>query len=105
VRNLDEAIAQYRRAFKLAEPHRERDSEFNAKLAWFDGTPIVLAQGLTADSWLTQRVNRYGDLPCAIVLAAKGGLAGGQASEWFGRKISWVDTRVLGWHLGMEAAR
>ncbi len=47
VRDLDGAVAQYRRAFDLPEPRFQEDAQFGAKLAWFEGTPIVLAQGLT----------------------------------------------------------
>ena len=105
VRDLDEAIAQYRRAFDLSAPRRLRDTEFDAELAWFDDTPIVLAQGLSDSSWLSRRVNQYGDIPSAAVLRATTGLAGAPAaSNWFGHKIFWANESALGWRLGMEAA-
>lgn len=104
VRNLGNAVAQYRRAFGLPAPRRLRDSEFDAELAWFEGTPVVLAQGLSSISWLSRRVSQYGNIPSAVVLQASTGLAGTPASNWFGHVIFWGNERVLGWRLGMEAA-
>jgi hypothetical protein len=103
VRNLDDAISQYRQAFGLSAPHRLRDKDFDAELALFNGTPVVLAQGLSGGSWLSRRVDRYGNIPSAVVLRANSGLTGTQASDWFGHEIFWVNDHLLGWRLGMEA--
>lgn len=105
VRDLDGAVAQYRRAFGLPEPRFQEDAQFGARLAWFENTPIVLAQGLAENSWLGRRVREYGDAPCAFVLAASSGLTGALASKWFGQTIIWADEQRLGWHLGMAAPR
>lgn len=105
VRDLNDATAQYRRAFNFPAPRHQRNQELDAELAWFEGTPIVLAQGLTSNSWLTQRVQQDGDAPCAFVLASTIGLTGAHASEWFGHQIFWADERRLGWRLGVELAR
>ena len=102
VKDLNEAIDRYRRAFGLAQPQLQRDPEFAAEIAWFEGTPVALAQGLTAGSWITRRVNKYGDAPCAFVLAAHRPLIGRTSPQWFGKTIVWVDEHVLGWRLGME---
>jgi Glyoxalase-like domain len=103
VQDLDRAISAYRRAFNLPAPRRERDRKFGAELAWFEATPIVLAQGLTADSWLTVRVQEYGEAPCAFVLSSATGRIGANGSRWFGRTITWANQTQLGWRLGMEA--
>jgi hypothetical protein len=102
VSDMEEAVALYRRAFRLPEPRRDRDAEFGAALAWFEGTPIVLAKGLTPDSWLAQRVERFGQAPCAFILAGSGGAMDSRQSDWFGRKIFWSDETRLGWRLGIE---
>jgi hypothetical protein len=103
VHDLDTVIAQYRKAFDLPAPLRTKDSHFDANLAWFEGTPIVLAQGTTPQSWLTRRVHDFGDAPCAFVL--KLGTQGmlGSPSRWFGKTIFWADEAQLGWRLGFEA--
>jgi Glyoxalase-like domain len=105
VHDLDSAIAEYRRAFGLPAPRLQRDATFGAVLAWFEGTPIVLAKGLAEDSWLSRRVREYGDAPCAFVLTATGGQTGARASEWFGSPIFWTSESTLGWRLGMEVPR
>ena len=103
VHNLDDAVAQYRKAFSLPQPRRGQDSVFGANLAWFEGTPIVLAAGTAADSWLTRRVSDYGDAPVAYVLTSKTGTVGsGRSSTWFGHSISWTNESQLGWRLGIE---
>jgi hypothetical protein len=105
VGNLDAAIAQYRRAFSLDPPRRQSDAGFGADLAWFEGTPIVLASGLDSDAWLTQRVALYGDAPCAFILSAPGGPMDATTTAWFGHNILWANTVRLGWRLGFETAK
>jgi hypothetical protein len=102
VHDLESAIGQYRKAFGLATPRRQSDPKFGADLAWFEGTPIVLAQGIGESSWLSRRVHEYGDAPCAFLLKPAGGYAGGgNISQWFGKPVFWMDEARLGWHLGM----
>jgi hypothetical protein len=101
VQDLDGAIAQYRRAFGLAAPLRQKDAKLSADLAWFEGTPIVLARGLGDSSWLSRRIREYGDAPAAFVLKAAGSFAGAR-STWFDRPIVWMDEAKLGWRLGVE---
>jgi hypothetical protein len=100
VHTLAGSIAQYRKAFQLPEPKRQRDESFGADLAWFEGTPVVLAAGLTPGSWLVHRIAQYGDSPCAFVLTTSGGIAGQERSNWFGRPLFWFDDAKLGWRLG-----
>jgi hypothetical protein len=106
VRNLDEAIQRYHRAYGTPAPLKQLDKDFGAHLALLGGTPVVLAQPLTADSWLAGRLNRFGEGPCAFVLAAghpeKYRTAG--KTRWFGAEVDWLDPAVLGWRLGFERA-
>jgi hypothetical protein len=104
VRDLETAIALYRRAFQLPAPRRQRDVEFGAELAWFEGTPVVLARGSADDSWLMRRVREFGDGPCAFVLQSAGGLAAASASRWFGSTVVWTNEQRLGWRLGFQSA-
>jgi hypothetical protein len=100
VRNLEQSIAQYRTAFQLPEPKRQRDETFGANLAWFEGTPVVLAAALTPASWLATRIAHYGDSPCAVVLTTSGGMVGQRSPDWFGRHVFWANTSKFGWRLG-----
>jgi hypothetical protein len=104
VRNLDDAVKRYRQAFGLPEPVKQVDAGFGAQLALMGGSPVVLAAPLNAGSWLTERIERFGEAPCAFVLAARDvkKWKGTATSRWFGADIGWLDA---GWRLGVEAAR
>lgn len=107
VRDLDAAILRYRHAYALPEPERETDRNFGALLAFFPGKPVVLAQPLDADSWLSLRIARFGESPCAFVLSAvrPERYQAQSSSIWSGVEISWLDPEKLGWHLGLEKAK
>ncbi len=104
VDDLESAIALYRKAFRLPAPRRMKNDHLDANLALFEGTPIVLAQGVRADSWLSRRVREYGDAPCAFILKSRKSAAG-SSSKWFDTTVSWVDDNRLGWQLGIESAK
>jgi hypothetical protein len=108
VKDLDAAIAQYRQAYWIDPPQRQEDAEFGAKLAWFRGTPVVLAAPLSPksspQSWLSARLERFGEAPCAFILGPRKGayVMVGPKSKWFGHSVFWADAEKLGWHLGFE---
>jgi hypothetical protein len=41
------AISQYQRTYDLEAPLRQNDQKFGAHLAYFKGTPVVLAMPMT----------------------------------------------------------
>jgi hypothetical protein len=94
VRDIDDAILRYRQAYQLPAPIIERNLALDAKVALFPGTPVVLATPLSQHSWLSDRLNRFGDAPCAFVLGTR------RAATL--DKISWAPADQLGWHLGFE---
>jgi hypothetical protein len=104
VRDLDGAVGRFRRAYGLPAPLHQADPGFQARLASFDGTPVVLAAPSSADSWLNERLEKFGQGPCAFILAAANGLAFHAAGKtrWFGVDVSWFDAERLGWRLGWE---
>jgi hypothetical protein len=104
VQDLEGAIAKYRTAFDLPVPRGERNARFGADLAWFEATPIMLAQGITEGSWLSRRVREFGDAPCAFVLKTAKDVPAEPGSNWFGNPVFWVDEAQLGWRLGIESA-
>ena len=107
VRNLDDAIKRYHEAFNEPPPIKQVDAGFGAYLALLGNLPVVLAQPLNAGSWLTGRLEQFGEGPCAFVLAAVNPSHSQAASRtrWFGAEVSWFDPEKLGWRLGFEAAR
>src|SRR5260370_12624583 len=50
-RDLKSAVDRYRRAYGFSAPHVKDDTAFGAKLAAFEGTPMVLAAPLDANGW------------------------------------------------------
>ena len=70
VRNLDDAIQRYRQAYGVPRPIKQVDQSFEGYLALLGNLPVVLAQPLNAGSWLTERIERFGEGPCAFVLGA-----------------------------------
>ncbi len=105
VRDLDSAAAWYSQAFGLPQAIQQADKEFGAQLAIVGSAPVVLAQPLTAGSWLSQRLDRFGEGPCAIILPAAhaGRYKAASQSLWFGTQISWLNPGKLGWRLGFES--
>jgi len=102
VKDLDASIAQFRRAYGLSAPQRQDDSDFEAKLAWFPGTPVVLAAPLSSASWLDARIRQFGETPCAFILGSAHAIDAHNPAVWFGKHVVWADSAKLGWHLGFE---
>jgi hypothetical protein len=104
VRDLQASIDRYRQAYGLPPPIKQVDASFGAHLASFGGTSVVLATPLTAQSWLTTRLEQFGEGPCAFILQARktGRYKPASKTRWFGIDISWFDTEKLGWHVGFE---
>jgi hypothetical protein len=102
VRDLAAAVGQYRQAYGLPAPAREADGD--ADLALFPGTPVVLAAPRGPASWLSARIEKFGEGPAAFVLRAseKRRYQAASTAQWFGATISWFDAGRLGWRLGFE---
>lgn len=102
VRNLEDAVKRYRQAYGLPEPLKEVDAVFGAQVASFGTEPVILAQPLVTPSWISARIEQFGEGPCAIVLggARRAHFAAAAKSHWMGTEIAWFDPGKLGWHLG-----
>jgi hypothetical protein len=99
VQGLDAAIARYRSAYGLPAPQLHEDATFGAKLAWFPGTPVVLAAPLLPESWLSSRIDQFGEAPCAFVLGTA------TISSNSLDHITWADSERLGWRLGFQTTQ
>jgi hypothetical protein len=104
VADLEAAVKRYRQAYGIPPPIKQVDRSFGAHLALLGGTPVVLAQPLTADSWLAERLAKFGEAPCAFVLGARrpGRYQVESKTRWFGAEVSWLNPEQLGWRLGFE---
>jgi hypothetical protein len=108
VPDLNESVALFRKVYDWPAPKVEAHPEFGARMAYFSGTPVVLAAPLSEDSWVAQRVSRLGAIPVAFLLRSTDfagtvehfSLPAGES--WFGMRVSWFDARKLrGTHLGI----
>jgi len=108
VRDLAASIQRYREAYDLPVPVQQEDSRFGARLASFLGSPVVLATPLNAQSWLTSRLDKIGEGPCAFLLRLKDPAQNAKSyrvsslATWFGIEVSWLNTGKAGWWLGFE---
>ncbi len=101
VHNLDAATALFRRAYGWNAPTLEDHPEFGARLAYFPGSPVVLAAPLGEHSWLSERSRTFGESPVAYLLgtpdlaSASNRYKLSPESKWFGRNLAWFDAAKL----------
>ena len=100
VRDLDTALARYRQAYRVSAAAPEADPAFGATTAVAEGAPVVFAQPLTSDSWLADRLDQFGESPCAILLETSEARPSGTECRWHNLRIGWFDRDVPGWRLG-----
>jgi hypothetical protein len=101
VKDLTPAIALFRKAYGWKEPGIEEHKDMNVKLAYFAGTPVVLATPTGGDGWLAQRLAKFGDGPVAALIGttdwkatAKSYPVSGE-TVWFGKRVAWFDPAKL----------
>jgi hypothetical protein len=97
VRDLRASAERYRKAFGLSGSVEEANADLDAQIAWFPGTPVVLAAPLNPRSWLVPRLAQFGEGPCAFVLGTSNQPPNAPVSN-----IHWLDAQKLGWRLGVE---
>jgi hypothetical protein len=114
VRELEEAAAQFRKAYGWVEAAREEIPEFGASLAHFPGTPVILAAAVVrrasrphvgrqdAGPTLRDRLERFGECPAGFLLKAGNFARAVQrfsltpGGSWFGRRVAWFDPSKIG---------
>jgi hypothetical protein len=108
VNDLNATSALFQRAFQWAPPITEEHKDFDAKLAYFPGTPVILAAPLNGHSWLSDRLQKFGGGPVAYFLITQNFNAAQKeyhlsgAKTWFGQRVAWFDEhRLNGWRLGV----
>jgi hypothetical protein len=98
---LDESIALFRKVYGWPAPQVEDHPDFGAKLAYFSGTPVILASALAPDSWVSQRIDRLGECPVAFLLGssdfkmASAHFSLPAETHWFNLNVSWFDAKKL----------
>ncbi|MCS7261591.1 MAG: VOC family protein [Anaerolineae bacterium] len=101
VRDGADARAQFQRAWGWERVITATDEHFGAHLIHFLDTPVVLAIPTATHTWLAERLARFGDTPCALLLGTRDWSAASQTyrlaehTTWFGRRVTWFDMRAL----------
>ncbi|HEY1263312.1 MAG TPA: VOC family protein, partial [Terriglobales bacterium] len=102
VNNLDASVALFRKAYGWSEPLVEQHAEVGARLAYFPGTPVILASASDNRSWIGERVQKFGEGPVAFMLSSSDIAAAGKkfrltgSKPWFSQKVMWFDFKKLG---------
>jgi len=102
VSGLDGAVERFGAFFGADPTERSRHEGFGAELARFGDAPATLAEPLSDGSWLADRLDRFGPLPCAYLLGSDdpGRTAAAVALDdpegWFGGEVRWIDLDVPG---------
>ena len=111
VRHLEASVARFRRAYELREPRLEPREDLGMTIAFFPGTPVMLACALKDDSGLKERIGRFGECPAACLLGTRELDAAieryrlGNPDVWFERRLAWFDeSRLRGTRLGVIEA-
>ncbi|MGQ9500725.1 MAG: VOC family protein [Anaerolineae bacterium] len=95
------ACAQLRRAWDWEQVITTTDEHFGARLVHIPGTPVMLATPVEAHHWLAERLKRFGDTPCALLLGTRDWPAALQTyrlsepTVWFGRRVAWFDAHMV----------
>lgn len=88
VRDLHDGIERYRKAYGLGAPVESTEAALG-RVARFEGAPVMLVSP-AGKSWVGERLEKFGEGPCAFILGKGSG------------PITWFDAGKLGWHLGVE---
>ena len=101
VKDLTAATALFRKAYGWKEPATEDHKEIGVRLAYFAATPVILAAPTENNSWLAQRLEKFGDGPVAALVGTadwnavlKSFPLAGEVG-WFGRRVAWFDPAKL----------
>ncbi len=113
VRALGERVRLFRTTYGWGEPTYGDLPAWGARLAEFAHTPVVLAAP-TGEGWLARRTARFGDLPCAVLLASEDPArserrlraARPTRDRFLGDPVYWLDPEALaGTRVGIRAVR
>lgn len=107
VPDLDDAETLFRGAYDLPAATRFTDQAYPGRLAVFEDTPLVLVTPGEEGTWLAERVEAFGPLPCAYLIHSTDPA---QTKErhpltdpvaWADRTIHWYDHDALRRTLGI----
>jgi hypothetical protein len=101
VPDLD-SVGRFASFFEADSVERTTHDGFGAELARVEDAPVTLAEPLLPNSWLRDRLDRFGPLPCAYLLGSDGServaerIDIGGSEPWFDDEVGWVDLDLAG---------
>jgi hypothetical protein len=104
VHDLPAASARFQRAYGWADGSVEQHADFGARLAWFAGTPVILAEAIASGEWLGERLARFGEGPAAFLFSSRQ-VDVAQETTWFGRGVEWSHEERIGTRVGFVAEK
>ena len=100
VENIVATAALFQSAFGWDFPAEMEDPRFEAKLAHFSGTLVILATPLRSSSVVRARLDRFGQGPVGFLFSGTRTGPSPRTSHWFGQRIVWFqqksDMNLLG---------
>jgi len=104
VRDLERQAARFRMLYDLTEPTAGDAEMQRARLLGFPDAPVALASPSGPGGWLAARLEWFGELPCAYLIASADMAASAKRfaasvarlGTWFGRRVLWLEPDRLG---------
>jgi Glyoxalase-like domain len=98
----------FEQAYGLGDLTVADHSGLGAHIGRFADAPVYLAEPLQGASWLSHRIERYGDSPAAVLLGSSRNDQSRPvapllpAEDWFGQRVAWIDpAKLFGWRVGL----
>jgi hypothetical protein len=95
VQDLRAASGLFQRFYGWHEPEIGSGHMEGATLAWFAGSPVVLAAP-DGEGWLSERLAAFGPSPCAFLIDADD-LEAAEKQHPLGPRQGWFDSKGLSW--------
>jgi len=98
----------FEQAYGLGDLTVTGQSGLGARIGRLADAPVYLAEALPGASWLSNRIERYGDSPAAVLLGSSRNDQSRPvvpllpAEDWFGQRVAWIDpAKLFGWRVGL----
>jgi Glyoxalase-like domain len=108
VASMDATGRLFEQAYALGGLTVTGHSGLGARIGCFADVPVYLAEPLPGESWLSERIARYGDSPAAVLLdsspndQSKPVVPLLPTEDWFGQRVAWIDpAKLFGWRVGL----
>lgn len=101
VQDAAEVVAQFRSVFRLSAPLTVELSTVSGSVTSFPGTPMAFVSPVRQNSWIAQRLEKFGQCPCGYLLGTEDfersneALDLGNREEWGDRLASFFEPQPL----------